>query len=57
MFSNESGFSTSQKKDDQVGGQKIVVVVESGTILQIVASTIDHKSIRSSHPPPIHFRN
>ena len=41
MFADESGFSTSQKKDGHVGGQKFVV--ESGTLLQIVASTTDHK--------------
>ncbi len=41
MFANESGFSTSQKKDGHVWGQKFVV--ESGTVPQIVASTTDHK--------------
>ncbi len=41
MFADESGFSTSQKKDGHVGGQTFVV--ESGTIPQIVASTTDHK--------------
>ena len=41
MFANESGFSTWQKKDGHVGGAEIVV--ESGTIPQIVASTTDHK--------------
>ena len=41
MFADESGFSTSQKKDGHVGGQKFVV--GSGTIPQIVASTTDHK--------------
>jgi hypothetical protein len=40
-FADESSFSTSQKKDDQVGGQQFVV--ESGTILQIVGNTTDHK--------------
>jgi hypothetical protein len=25
MFANESGFSTSQKKDGHVGGEKLVV--------------------------------
>ena len=43
MFADESGFSTLQKKDDHVGGQKFVV--ESGTIPQIVASATDHKFI------------
>ncbi len=41
MFANESGFSTSQKKDGHVGGQKFVV--GSGTVPQIVASITDHK--------------
>ena len=41
LFADESGFSTSQKKDGHVGGQKFVV--ESGTVPQIVASTADHK--------------
>jgi hypothetical protein len=41
VFADESGFSTSQKKDGHVGGQKLVV--ESGTVPQIMASTTDHK--------------
>ena len=41
MFANETDFSTSQKKDDHVGGQKFVI--EYGTVLQIVASATDHK--------------
>ena len=40
-FADESGFSTSQKKDGHVGGQKLVV--ESGTVPQIMASTTDNK--------------
>eukprot|EP00804_Cyclotella_cryptica_P012319 CCRYP_020814-RA/>CCRYP_020814-RA protein AED:0.79 eAED:0.45 QI:0/0/0/0.5/1/1/2/0/161 len=41
VFANESGFSTSQKKDGHVGGQKLVV--ENGTVPQMMASTTDHK--------------
>ena len=41
MFADESGFSTSQKKDGHVGGQKFVV--ESGTFPQIASSATDHK--------------
>ena len=41
VFADESGFSTSQNKDGHVGGQKLVV--ESGTVPQIMASTTDHK--------------
>jgi hypothetical protein len=41
LFADESGFSTSQKKDGHVGGQKLVV--ERGTVPQTMASTTDQK--------------
>ena len=37
----QKGFSTSQKKDGHVGGQKLVV--ESRTVPQTMTSTTDHK--------------
>ena len=41
LFADESGFSTSQKKDGHVGGEKLVV--ERGSVAQVMASTTDHK--------------
>ena len=41
LFAEESGFSTSQKKDGRVGGQKLVV--ERGTVSQTRASITDQK--------------
>ena len=41
VFAYKSGFSTLQKKGGHVGGQKLVV--ESGTVPQMMASTTDHK--------------
>ena len=41
LMADESGFSTSQKKDGHVGGQKFVV--ESVTVPQLIASTTDCK--------------
>jgi hypothetical protein len=41
MFADESGCSTSQKKDGHVGGQQFVV--ESGMVSQIVGSATDKK--------------
>jgi hypothetical protein len=41
LMADESGFSTSQKKDGHVGGQRLVV--ENGTVPQTMACTTDHK--------------
>ena len=41
LFADESGFSTSQKKDGHVGGQQFIV--QKGTVPQTIASTTDHK--------------
>jgi hypothetical protein len=41
LMADESGFSTSQKKDGHVGGQHMVV--ENETVPQIMACTTDHK--------------
>ena len=41
LFADASGFSTSQKKDGHVGGEKLVV--ERGSVAQVMASTTDHK--------------
>ena len=41
LFADESGFSTAQKKDGHVGGQRYIV--ERGTVPQTIASTTDHK--------------
>ena len=41
LFADESGFSTAQKKDGHVGGQRYIV--EIGTVPQTIASTTDHK--------------
>ncbi len=40
LFADESGFSTAQKKDRHVGGQRYM---ERGTVPQTIASTTDHK--------------
>ncbi len=41
LFADKSGFSTSQKKDGHISGQKFVV--ERGTVPQTMASTTDQK--------------
>ena len=41
LFADESGFSTAQKKDGHVGGQRYIV--ERGTVPQTIASTSDNK--------------
>ena len=41
IFADKTGCNTSQKKDGQVGGRKLVV--EKGTVLQVMSSDSDHK--------------
>ena len=41
LFADESGFSTSQRKDGHVGGRQFIV--QKGTVPQTIASTTDHK--------------
>jgi len=41
MFADETGCNTSQKKDEHVGGTKLIV--ENGTVPQVMSLDTDHK--------------